>query len=139
MSANDIDAALIAAYQASGLGLPTAYDGEEFTPPANGSAWARVTQLPSGNEIRSLGVGGMDRQQGILQIDFSTELGSGRATLLGYVQAMFDQFVGGQSFTSGGQAVRIRIAERSNIREADGYQRVTVSVYWEANTIRPAI
>ena len=100
MSVSAIDSALVAAYQAIGLGLATAYDGEDFTPPTDGSDWARCTQLPSGTEIRSLGVGGMDRHQGIFQVDYNTEPGSGRAVLLGYIQATIDQFVARRLFVN---------------------------------------
>jgi len=138
MTVLQMDAALITAYQALALGLATSYDGEEFTPPTDGSDWARCSQLPSGTTVRSLGIAGRDNHRGIFQIDYNSEAGSGRAVLLGYVQATLDQFVAGKGFTSGGQLVRIRSAERSSVREADGYQRATVSIFWEADSIRPA-
>jgi hypothetical protein len=139
MTVAQMDSALVSAYQAVGLGLPTSYPGEEFEPPTDGSDWAKVHQLPSGTSQASTGSGGWDRHQGIFQVDFNTELGSGRDTLLTYAQAILDYFFAGRRFNYGGQVVRISIAERSNIREVDGYQRISVSVYWFAHTIRPTL
>lgn len=139
MALIDIDGALITGYINIGLGLSTAYEGEEFTPPTDGSDWAAVFILPATSEPTSMGVGGMDEHTGIMQVDFSTKHGTGRATLLGYVQSMRDEFVVGKGYTRNSQAVEITSVERSPVREIDGWMRVSVSVNWLARTIRPAI
>lgn len=141
MSLAKIDYALVNAYIGLGLGLSTAYEGQHFRPPTNGADWAAVFILPASNAPATLGVGGEDEEVGILQIDFNRKPAANdtRATLIGYAQAVFDEFVAGKSYERLGQLVTIQSASRSPIREVDGYLRVSVSVNWIARTTRPEI
>lgn len=139
MTAQQIDTALLQALEDLALGIPIAWPNEDFDPPSDGSDWATANQLPAPTEAASTGVGGWDRQLGILQIDFNTKPGTGTATLLGYVQAALDEYVAGKNYSSGGQTVKVLQAYRSQILETDGWTRVAVSVSWQALTIRPAI
>ena len=139
MALIDIDGALIAAYIALGMGLETAYEGEEFSPPRDGSDWASLFIVPATSEFNSLGVNGTDLHTGFMQIDFNTKHGTGRAALLGYVETIRAEFVGGKAFTQNSQSTRIDTVERSAVREVDGFMRISVTVNWEAETIRPAV
>ena len=139
MSLINIDGALIAAYVGLSMGLDTAYEGEEFTPPKDGSDWAAVFIIPAVTDFNSLGVNGTDLHEGLMQIDFNTKHGSGRAPLIAYCQTIMDEFVGGKGYTRSGQSTRITNTERSPIREVDGWMRVSVTVNWEAETTRPTI
>jgi hypothetical protein len=134
-----IDGALITAYIAVGLNLSTAYEGEDFTPPKDGSSWASLTIVPAVIDYNSLGVNGTDLHTGFMQVDFNVKQGTGRAVLLGYAESMRAQFVGGKGFTLTGQNVRITTVDRSPVRAVDGWQRISVTVNWEAETIRPTI
>lgn len=137
MSLLSIDGALIQAYLDLCLDLPTAYEGVHFKPPE--SDWAAVFIVPASSDPATLGVNGSDRHTGFMQIDFNTEQGSGRATLIDYAQTVRDAFVAGKWFTQDGQNVRITSVSRTNIREVDGWMRLTVTVNFEADTIRPEI
>lgn len=135
----DIDGALIQAYINLGLGLPTAYEGQEFDPPNDFSDWAQVRSLPAGTEVASLGVNGIDRHTGILDIQFATAPGKGTSALLGYAEAIRNEFVAGKDYTLNGQVVKSEGVDRSQIIEVDGWLRITASVKWVADTIRPII
>ena len=139
MSMIDIDGALIQAYIDLGLGLATAYEGEHFKPPTNGADWARLFIVPADSSPATLGVNGEDFHTGFMQVDFNTELGNGRAALIAYAQAMRDEFVAGKGYTRDSQNVRVVSTQRSSIREVDGYLRLSVTVFFEAATIRPEI
>ena len=139
MSAILIDGALVAGYQALALGLSTGFEGDKFIPPTAGADWAEVFIMPTGTEVASLGVGGMDQHKGFMQINFSTAPGKGKAGLLAYFQAVSNYFVAGKTLNNGGQDVKIEGTSRANIREVDGWLKIAVTVNWNAYTIRPAI
>lgn len=138
MTMNNTDGALVQAYIDAGLGLSTAYEGQHFEPPTDGSAWASVFILPAAFDAVSLGGQGLDQETGIMQIDFNVAPGTGRATLLGYVETMRNTFIAGRSFTRSGSSVRIINTERTSIRMVDGWLRVSVSVNWNSESFRPA-
>ena len=139
MALIDIDGALIKGYTDLSMGLDTAYEGEEFAPPTNGDDWAAVFIVPAVTDFNSLGVNGTDLHTGFMQIDFNTKHGTGRSALIAYAQTIRDEFVGGKGYTRSTQNVRITNTERSSVREADGWMRLSVTVNWEAETTRPTI
>ena len=139
MALIDIDGALIQAYIDIGLGLETAYENVEFTPPTDGSAWVAVFIVPAVTDFNSLGVNGTDLHEGFMQIDFNVPHGTGRATLLGYAESLRNEFVGGKAYTLNSQNTRITTVERSSVREVDGWMRLSMTVNWEAETVRPTI
>ena len=144
MALIDIDGALIQAYIDIGLGIETAYENVEFTPPTDGSAWAAVFIVPAVTDFNSLGVNGTDLHTGFMQVDFSVPHGKGRSDLLSYAQSIYDEFTGGKGYTLNSQNVRIGsdggpTVERSSVREVDGWMRISMSVHWQAETIRPTI
>ena len=139
MSLIDIDGALIQAYIDLGIGLATAYENEEFTPPTTGPDWAAVSIVPASIDYNSLGENGEDLHTGFMQVDFNTKHGTGRAALIGYAQTLRDGFIGGKGYTHNSQNVRIDTVERSSVREVDGWMRISITVNWEATTIRPTI
>lgn len=138
MSIANMDGALIAGYVAIGQGLSTAYEGANFTPPASAD-WAAVTIVPADTSPATLGVGGEDGHVGFMQIDYNIKPGAGRAALLTYAQAAMTAFPAGKSFVRSGQYVTIESASRSNIRQVDGWLRISVTVNWIARTTRPEI
>ena len=138
MALIDIEGSLIQAYIDLSLGLDTAYEGEEFTPPKDAD-WAAIFILPATSDFNSLGVNGTDLHTGIMQIDFSVPHGEGRAGLLGYAQSIRDEYVGGKAYTLNSQRTRITEVERSSVREVDGFMRISMSVNFEAETVRPTI
>lgn len=139
MALIDIDGALIQAYVDLGLGLDTAYEGQEFTPPDDGSDWAAVFILPATSDFFTLGENGEDQHLGLMQIDFNTPHGKGREALVDYAEQIRAEFIGGKGYIRNSQRVRIDTVERTAVIEVDGWMRISVSVNWEATTIRPAI
>ncbi len=113
--------------------------GESVTIQTVGKDWAAIFILPATSDIITLGDSGEDQHLGIMQIDFSVPHGKGRAALLGYVQSIRDEFIGGKGYIQNSQRVRIETVERSPVTESDGWMKISVSVNWEATTIRPAI
>lgn len=138
MSLVDIDGALVQGYLAMALGLPTAYEGVKFTPPDT-SDWASVFIVPADSDPFSLGVNGTDLHVGFMQIDFNTEPGKGRAGLTAYAQAVRDAFIVGKGYTRNSQNVRITSTSRSQVRRVDSWLRLSMTVNWQAETIRPTI
>lgn len=140
MSVLDIDGALIQAYIDLDLGLSTAYEGVEFEPPTtNGAKWASVFIVPAVTDFNSLGSNGTDLHTGFMQIDFNVKPGIGRALLVGYYDTIRASFIGGKAFTQNSQSVRINTVERSSIRSVGGWNRISITINWEAETIRPTI
>ena len=139
MALIDIDGALIQGYLDIGLGLDTAYEGEEFTDHAPEDDWAAVFIVPATSGFNSLGVNGTDLHEGFMQIDFNIPHGKGRADLLSYAQSVRDEFVGGKAYTLNSQNTRITTVERSSVREVDGWMRISMTVNWESETVRPTI
>ena len=133
-----MDGALIQAYIDLGLGLSTAYENDHFKPPANAD-WAQISIVPAGSAAFTLGVNGEDLHTGFMQIDFNVKPGSGRAQLMTYAQAIRDEYVIGKGYTLDDQSVRVTGADRSSIRPVDGWTRISMTIYFEATTIRPTI
>lgn len=139
MSTLDIDGALIQGYIDLGLGLSTAYENASFPPPTDGSDWAAVFIVPAATDFFTLGANGEDLHTGFMQIDFNTKHGTGRAALVGYYDSVRASFIGGKSFTQNSQSVQILTVERSPVRESDGWMTLSVTINWQAETIRPTI
>jgi len=137
----DIDGALIQGYIDIGLGLETAYENVENPdlPPTDSSDWAAVFILPATSDFNSLGVNGTDLHTGFMQVDFSVPHGTGRDSLLSYAQSVRDEFVGGKPYTLNSQRTRITTVERSPIRTVDGWTRISMTINWEAETVRPSV
>lgn len=91
MSLVKINAALVSAYQALGLNLPTAYEMRDFTPPSSGM-WARVLNAPATRSVRTLGDGGEDNITGFFQVDIFTPENSGTAPVLRVMDRVHEYF-----------------------------------------------
>jgi len=133
MSESKIHSALVSAYVASGV-MPaarTALEGKAFTPPT-GQSWARLTGLPTGRAPAAQGKSAAQEWTGILQIDLFHPKNTGHAGLLTDVDALLAFFISGKRLDYQGQGVLIRRAERSQIRQEDVWQSVSVSIYCTA-------
>lgn len=138
MSALKINAALVTAYRAVMPSVPTAFEGVAFTP-TTGQKWAQVTNLRAGDDVASIGVGGMDESTGVFQIDVNVPENTGTAVLLADADALRAYFVAGRLLTYQTQTVRVRRADVSPIRRVDGWLRISVSITYSAFTTRPEI
>lgn len=141
MSETNINAALVtAAVAALGAGYANriAYEARDFTPPASGK-WAAIYNLRAGTSVASLGVGGQDDHDGVLQIDLSVPENSGTETLLTDADAMRAYFIGGRHLIYSGQCVVVRRCDVSPIRQVDGYLRISASVTYQSRSTRPTL
>lgn len=135
MSEIKINAALVSAYLASDV-MPqarTAFEGVGFSP-ITGQSWARITDLPSSNDPAGLGQYAPDERMGILQVDLFHPNGSGTAPILGDAQRVLQYFHKGRRLEYGGQGVLIRKSQRSQIRQEELWQVVSVDVHYTAWT-----
>lgn len=133
----NINAALVSAYKAVGLNLPTAYEVRDFTPPA-GQPWARVVNFPADKYVNTLGDGGQDEVTGFFQIDYYVPENDGTGRLHGYADATLNYFKNGRRFTYLGQEVKIRRTSFTQIRRDDKSAsfNITLSVYWDSPATR---
>lgn len=132
MSLLQVNAALVSAYQASGVGLiPTAYEMKDIVPPASGQ-WNAVINMPADLNADTLGDDGLNRYMGFLQIDLHEKENAGTAGLLGRADMLISYFRPGRVFTYQTQSVKIRKASPSPIRRAESGFVLSVSVYWDA-------
>ena len=135
MSLADINAALVVAYQGAALGLPTAWEGVDFTPPAD-AAWAQLYLLPAPTSIDTLGPGGLDLHTGIFQVDLSVPQNTGTGVLLGYADTLRAVFKAGNTAIHNSQSVLILDCSRSKLTQAAGWLTVSMSISWRAYTAR---
>ncbi|WP_312910932.1 phage tail terminator-like protein [Stutzerimonas nitrititolerans] len=130
MSETNINAALVSAYLASGV-MPqerTAFEGVKFDP-VTGQSWARLTGLPSGRGPAAMGADAPQEWTGILQVDLFHPKGTGTGPILADADKALEFFTSGKRLDYQGQGVLIRRAERSQIRQEDVWQSVSISVY----------
>lgn len=139
MSEVKINAALVSGLTAAALGLPMGNEGKNFTPPAVTAPWAAWFNLPASTDVASLGVGGNDETVGVFQVDLNYPLNDGTANILAAVQKLRDYFVAGRRLVYQGQTVKVERVTRNNLRPVDGWQRINVSIFYSAYTIRPEV
>lgn len=131
MSEIKINAALVSAYLDCGVMARerTSFEGAKFDP-VNGQSWARITDLPSSNDPAGLGRHAPDERLGILQIDLFHPKGSGTAPILGDAQWVLQYFHKGRRLEYDGQVVKVRKSQRSQMRQEDLWQSVSVDVHY---------
>lgn len=140
MSESKIHSALVSAYIASGVmpALRTAFedksiDGKAFTPP-QGESWARLRTVPADRGPAAQGRRAAQEWRGYLEVMLFYPKGAGPFPALADVDKALAYFYSGRRLEYQGQSVLIRSAERSQIRQEDVWQSVTVRVYCTAWT-----
>lgn len=133
MSFTNIQAALVAGYQAAALNLPTAYEGRDFAP-TTGQPWAAVSLLPLPVVGGSLGAAGNDRHSGSFQIDLNDTPGGGIDRLLSFADTLRGYFKAGRQLDGNGLPVLINSTSRTAVMTKDGWLRLSVVVAWTAWT-----
>lgn len=139
MSAIEIDGALIQGYIDLNLGIETAYENRNFKPSGDDGHWAKVSIVPAITEVFTMGVNGSDLHSGFMQIDLNVPENTGRGALVAYYDTFLINWPVGKVFIKNSQTVRVTSVERSAVRNVDGWSRLSVTVNWEAETIRPSI
>lgn len=139
MSEIRINAALVQGLAAAALGLQIAPEGKSTAPPNVSTPWAAWFNLPASTDVASLGVGGNDETVGVFQVDLNYPLNDGTANILAAAQKLRDYFVAGRRLVYQGQTVKVERVTRNNLRPVDGWQRINVSIFYSAYTIRPEV
>ncbi len=133
---SSIDSALHKGVVDCDLGLPTAVANSPFDKPPGGAPWAAVHVLPNPTRPATLGDGGEDAHDGIMQIDLNYAPGTGRAEVLSKAGEVASFFKAGTRLQHGGVTVTVASCSRSRGREVDGWYRVSMTVAWYARTPR---
>lgn len=130
---NEIQAALdTRAYAfATGNGFTgqVAWENAPFTPTAN-TPWMRTTLLPAETEQRILGTNGLNRIQGIYQVDlfYPTEQGSGAAR--DKADSVISYFKRGTTATYSATKVIILKAYRSPALIENDWYHIPINISW---------
>lgn len=131
MSISTVQSALLTS-AATALGaIPTEHENVKFTPPTN-AKWAKVSFLPAIPAVETLGSAGLDRADGVLQIDLNYPLTTGNSAARADYEAIRAVFPAGSRHTNTGQVVTITQSGRSQGRIVDNYYRVSISIFWYA-------
>lgn len=131
MALSDVRKALVAAYVAMGLDLPTQWENKYFDPPA-GANWARFNWTPGQPEVSTLGEAGVDFCRGFVQISLVFPEDSGEEEAMTLADQFRPVFWAGRSFTYDGQAVTIQSTGRSSGQYVENSYRVYVTINWSA-------
>ena len=131
-----IDSALVQAFVAGSFSLSVAYENDGFNP-VTGTPYAELFVLHNQPSVNTLGDGGQDLIDGIMQININYPLDDGSGNAKVKATAIRDFFVAGSRFTFSGQEVFITSAGRngSGRREGNWYQ-IIITIQWEARVTR---
>lgn len=133
-----IEQALIDAYIAASAGMPTGYTGAPLSDTAKGEGiiWADVHNMRALSEPATLGDKGEDNHPGFLQIDLNIDLGAGSGTLLQKADTIASAFPAGHKLTYNGQVVTITSTSVGPSRYVGKWNRISVTLYYYARTVR---
>jgi hypothetical protein len=134
---DDLEKALKAGVLAC-VSLPIAQENSSFEKPADGAPWAAVFVLPNAPSAATLGVGGQDAYDGIMQIDLNFPKLKGTASVAAAARQITDYFHVGRVLTHNG--TRVHVAGAGNPRnnpDANGYYRRSLTITWHARIDRP--
>jgi len=105
---NDINIALNKRLQAysTANSRPIAYENIEYKP-VIGTMFLRATALPPNTEQAGLGTGGLERHEGIFQVDVFAPIDRSKATALAEADSIANYFQRGSTLTYNGVNVRL--------------------------------
>lgn len=133
--AEDIEKALLTALQQLLL-MPIAAANAPFVRPPDGAPWAQAHFMPEDAQVATLGIGGKDRHQGLLQVDVNLPPLAGTAEASTVVGDLRQAFSLGRVLTYGATSVRVTSFKGPRSREVDGYYRRSVTITWQAEISR---
>jgi hypothetical protein len=116
--------------------IPVAWENTTFTAPAG--PWAAVFFVPVNERIETLGAGGENKLDGILQVDLNYPANSGEGDMRKRIDEVRACFVAGSTLVFESQPVRILSTSCSGGRQVDGFYRKSISVRWQAYISRPS-
>lgn len=123
---------------------PTAYPNFNFDindqdTPEPRELWCKVSILDGDSQPVTLGGGGEDRFEGLLQVDINIPLGTGTKPAHDVMETLRKYFIAGRGLTYLTQVVVVSSFVPSPGREVDGFYRKTVEVEFHADITRPTI
>ena len=135
MSLFKINACLRKTINDLGIGLPIAFENENFTPPV-GEPWAAVFIIPNQPSVATLGDAGDDEHDGIVQIDLNYPTHQGTGLCLQKADFIRENYSAGKRFELEGQEIGITSCGRSSGRQIDGVYTISLTISWWAYTRR---
>jgi len=137
MNISQIRSALVKAFTDGAFFAPdkVAWENVAFTPPT-AAAWSAVHFLPSQPDVATLGTGGLDEVNGLIQIDLNYPTGKGTKDVDDKADAIRSLFTAGARFAYSDVEVVIRSAGRSPGAVVNGFWRVSVSVFFYSHITR---
>jgi len=111
------------------LGIPLAYENNEFQPDAH-ETWGAVFYLPNIAEPVSLGSFGDDELTGVFQIDIYTPTNTGEAVALGLLQKLRIAFSAGRVYKNPYSEVLIKRSGQNPSMNAGVFHKSTFSAFF---------
>lgn len=130
----DLEKALLTGVVGCALGMPVALENAPFDKPSG--PWAATFIIANQPSPRTLGDGGEDEHDGILQIDVNYPRLSGRAATLAMVGQITSYFYAGRALVYGATTVRVSSCGKPRSREVDGWYRTSLTIEWYARIAR---
>lgn len=94
--------------------------------------WLQMFNLPASTDPVTVGEGGEDNYEGVLQIDISCPLNQGTGSITQKADEIAKDFAAGKVFTYNGTNVSIRGSSLSPGRVAGGFYKVSLSIRYYA-------
>ena len=133
MSRAYIDQALIGAFQAADLQLPTAYanyppidpDTGDVIDDLSGIPWCRVTIIPARPTVATMGLDGKDQVDGIMQVDLFYPKNQGTAAAHAKADEISEAFKAGSVHSRNGVDVHVDACGRvGSVENPDNHQTI---------------
>lgn len=133
MSLANVRRALVQGYLDTGITASSATAAENvlFNPPRS-AKWCKLTFMPVSAEVATLGAGGRDRHDGLLQVALYYPVNTGEAAAAADYETLRAAFTAGARFAYGGSTAAVLACERTHGRESDGWWVVVSSVRFYA-------
>ncbi len=131
----DLDKALLQGVVDCALGMPIAQQNADFDKPT-GAPWAAVFINSNQPSVVTLGDGGEDAHDGILQIDLNYPLGSGTAATADMIAQIVTFFKAGKRLLYNDTLVHVSSAGKPRSRDIDGWWCTSLTIVWYARIAR---
>lgn len=100
-----------------------------------GLAWMRATFMPASEMVGSLGANGLDKNEGLFQIDVNYPEGVGEAASRTTINELHACYKPG-SFIYSGQQIAILNRFRGPAMTTEGFYKIPFTVRWRAHLLR---
>ena len=137
MSFTDSRSALFSAFKDNDFFDETviSFENRKFVPPDVGP-WAALYFMPTQPVCATLGEGGTDRMDGILQVDLNYPTDAGEAEVNLMFENIRDVFKCGARFAYQNQEVIIKSCGRNTGRIVNNFYKVVVTIQFYTHIIR---